>query len=351
MEGSNLFKNKTVGDIFPLITPVITVKTTTPLAECLKIMHRNGIQSVPVLDEKLKLAGILEVTDIALYICSLFVIAKPLVRPSKQALEEVGKRFDSTPAVEVIKTSNSVVLYQDKVFPVKRSTPIQTLLDAFFQGIHRVPLMSDDDTTLMGLITQFDMLTIVAECSSLIDESIRQKPLKEIDLGEKDVISVHKRKTVIEVLNTMTKAKKSPVSAIPVIDDEGKIIANFSASDLKTLNRSNFDWLVLPVLEYLHRIRDQESKQFHRALEAYKSLHPITWTENSTFQSVVMLIFTNKIHRVWLVNEDNKPKGVVSIGDLFKVFLPWAFPIIADHKESPSIHISYENKTTTVSMS
>jgi len=174
-----------------------------------------------------------------------------------------------------------------------------------------------------------------------------------MDLGERDVTIIPKSMTVIQALNKITKSKKRPVSAVPVVDEHGKLVANFSASDLRTINRSYFDWLVLPILEYLHRVKDAELKHFRVTVEAFKAFHPITCTIDSTFQSVIMSMVTNKIHRIWVVDGDMKPVGVVSIGDLFKVFLPWAFPqsIPSTDTYTPVVHISYENKTTSVSMS
>ena len=52
---------------------------------------------------------------------------------------------------------------------------------------------------------------------------------------------------------------------------------------------------------------------------------PITVTESATFEDVVMKLAATRVHRLWIVDSEEKPIGVVSIGDVFKNMLPWTY--------------------------
>jgi CBS domain-containing protein len=80
-------------------------------------------------------------------------------------------------------------------------------------------------------------------------------------------------------------------------------------------------YLLLNVLDFLDM---QPKKPFTVALQNYKSRHPITTRADMTFEYVVMKMTASRIHRLWIVDDENKVIGVISVGDIFKVFLPWA---------------------------
>jgi len=326
MDYLSLFKDKTIGDIWPVISPVITISTNTTIHECLTILEKHVLLSAPVLDCNQKLVAFVDILDIVLFITKLFPEGVPLEKINREHVQQVlnvGKQFDNTSILEVVAFAKSVLMYNDNVMPVQRNTHITQLLDMFYQGVHRVPVMSDDGTRILGVISQTDLLSILAQCITVLDQTSRTKTVAELELGEKELITVHKDTSVISVLMRMNRALKRPVSAVPVVDDTGRLIANFSASNLRELQKSNFDSILLPVLPYLERIRHEERQRFHTTIQSMKSLHPMTCTLESTFQSVVFNLVTNRVHRLWLVDKEGKPVGVISMSDIFKVFLPW----------------------------
>jgi hypothetical protein len=44
------------------------------------------------------------------------------------------------------------------------------------------------------------------------------------------------------------------VSAVAITDENGRLVANFSASELRGLGHKNFDWLLLNISDFLGRI-------------------------------------------------------------------------------------------------
>ncbi len=91
-------------------------------------------------------------------------------------------------------------------------------------------------------------------------------------------------------------------------------------SHSKGITPSSFANLLLPVLQYL---KWQPETSILASIQNAKSLHPVTVTEWSTFEDVVLKLAATRVHRVWVVDDDNKPIGVISLGDVFRVFLPY----------------------------
>lgn len=63
-----------------------------------------------------------------------------------------------------------------------------------------------------------------------------KKSLKQLGLGEANekLLVAQKEQTVISIMGEMNR---SNISAVPVVDENGKIIGNFSASNLKDVSK------------------------------------------------------------------------------------------------------------------
>jgi len=178
------------------------------------------------------------------------------------------------------------------------------------------------NASLVSVVSQSDLLNVLAQCLPYLDDSDKKKTVTELKLFNDSFFSVKADTKMISVLTThMQPNIDQPIlSAVPVVDCDGNLIANFSASNLKGLRQTTFISLLLPVLAYL--TIQPESTDFRRNLARFKSIHPVTCTPTTSFEVIVERMVAHRIHRLWVV-EDNKPVGLISIGDVFKVFLPW----------------------------
>lgn len=50
----------------------------------------------------------------------------------------------------------------EDIFPVTLETPIEKLVDMFYLGVHRVPVIGNDGTVI-NVISQSDFLQVVAQ--------------------------------------------------------------------------------------------------------------------------------------------------------------------------------------------
>jgi len=64
--------------------------------------------------------------------------------------------------------------------------------------------------------------------------------LKQVGLAEPNekLFVAQKEQTVISIMGEMNRRN---ISAVPVVDEHGKIVGNFSASNLKDVSRYRFE--------------------------------------------------------------------------------------------------------------
>jgi CBS domain-containing protein len=102
------------------------------------------------------------------------------------------------------------------------------------------------------------------------------------------------------------KMRGREVHAVAVVDNDGKLVANLSNSDLRGFNCEKMKLLALPVLEFL---------KAQQTLQA-----PITCLKDDTVASIIKNILQHHVHHIWVVDATQKPVGVVSLCDIALLF-------------------------------
>jgi len=322
MDLEALFEGLTVGDLFPYKRDILTFSSEVTVAKFLTKLDEYGILSAPILNSDLEIIGICDMLDIVLFIIDLFPKNLPLENLNENELRKVmstGGKFENTTIREVLQLSNEIRGNHKRIFTVKCSTPLNKLMEMFYQGVHRVLVIEEKNSSSNNVISQTDLLRELAKCLPFLDEKEKAKTVDQLHLGSsKDLISTNCDAQTLSVLVRM--AKPPILSALPIVDSEGHLVATFSASNIKGLREPNFISLLLPVLAYL--TVQPESFDFRRNLARFRAIHPVTCSPETSFESLVERMVAHGVHRLWVVR-DGRPVGVVSAGDVFRVFLPW----------------------------
>lgn len=109
------------------------------------------------------------------------------------------------------------------------------------------------------------------------------------------------------------------ISALAVVDrDSGRLLANFSASDLMVICRSNsfayiqgivgesISDLRLPVLLFLQKY-------------AQNGFPPISSENDLTIDQLLNILHSEKVRRIWITNPQKQPVGVLSLSDILNL--------------------------------
>ncbi|CAG8477296.1 11456_t:CDS:2 [Racocetra fulgida] len=112
-----------------------------------------------------------------------------------------------------------------------------------------------------------------------------------------------------QALTAFRKIHQDEVSAVAVVNDDGTLVSEVSAADLRGLNRERLSDLKKPVIMFLVSCKGALIK-------------PFTCHGKFTLSQVMAGILTSKTHRAWVVDEDDVPIGVITLSDILAMFLP-----------------------------
>ena len=233
--------------------------------------------------------------------------------------------FFDTPVKKLVgRTRESVADWM-----LKSSDYVSSLLAIFTDAeYHRLLVIDEElldrdseDASLSGssivILTQTDLLRYIwkslsIECKTLameVSELGWRRSNNEINSA---VLTCAQDMEALVAYRLMFLHRKN---SIAVVDKEGRIISNLSASDLRGLHHGNVDSLLLPVYEFLEtNSRERNGGLLPDQLRTAKPDTPL--------DEIVQMILDCRIHRVWITNDNDEPVGVVSITDILCLFSP-----------------------------
>jgi len=293
-------KQLTVGNILPSkakrseLDELIYITDKTTLEQCLDLLVKKSILAVPVFDtEEKKFCGILDMYEIMSFIA--FASWDPNVNDvnlqefvSKTEMEQPAQDLLGTSGVEASDNINSLWI-QPATAGVKET------IELMGKGVYRI--LVDIGNDKFKILTQSDLARFFLEHwekfsfkDAAVGDTFKEKP-------------VHKITSTQSALRGFQSIRLHEVNALAVIDDNGKLVGTLSGSDLRGLSHDKVTNVMLPVAEFLK-------------LQHQTSTVPVTCKSTDTIKSVVERLVAEKVHRVWMVDENQHPKGVISLSDI-----------------------------------
>ena len=191
----------------------------------------------------------------------------------------------------------------------------------------------DQTGNVTNIISQSDIIAYLASRASDLGP-IASESIESLKLAKPNVECVEPQVSAIRAMQIM---KEKGVSSLGVLNHEGKIIGNFSASDFRSLQSEHFGSLALPLAEFLalsHRTEFVWHSE-HRASDAAHKFvtDPIRRnrphvageevgqalclvTSSETLGSLLVKFATQRVHRVYVVDHEEKPQGIITLTDV-----------------------------------
>jgi len=288
---------------------VFVAERTDKVVDVFKGLMRHNFLSVPVLQKtKHRWYGFLDMADVVKYITETFGEVALSSADDFWALVEKEETFQQ-------KTVNDIMQYplnrRNPFHPVKKGYSLLYAMEALAKEplLHRVPVI-DDDRNLVNLITQSHLVKFLQLNLERIGPK-KRKPVAEVNGVFHEVIGCNLNQKAIEAFNMMVKEN---VSGIAVLDDEGRIHGNLSLRDLKVMSTDGrlFWRLYQPLHNFIDKLRKEDEERPRRLK---------TVTVNDTLEDVINTLAEHRIHRLFIVNDDRKPIGVISLKDLLMEIL------------------------------
>jgi 5'-AMP-activated protein kinase, regulatory gamma subunit len=174
----------------------------------------------------------------------------------------------------------------------------------------RIPLVDTDDETgretVVSVITQYRILKFIA-VNNEQHTMLLKKPVGELGLGTyTNLATATMNSSVLDVIHLMVKHN---ISAVPIVDQEYKLLNVFEAVDvIPCIKGGAYDELSATVGEAISR----------RA-EDFAGIY--TCGEDDRLDSIFDTIRKSRVHRLVVIDDDSRLKGIISLSDVLKYVL------------------------------
>jgi CBS domain-containing protein len=280
---------------------VFTVNEEDTVETVITLLNTEGVHSCPVLSNDGACVGVIDMLAIMKHVASIC----PTQEGSTPYDLEVASRAISWKKIGEILLQSGVPfvsLNKDE----NASLPLEVFGSAC--QIHRSPVLNSDGT-VADTVSQSDYIRWLYDQSQtyLKNLEVWNNKLADIGMGKSEIVTVRDTDMVIEVLRTMSSDN---LYAVAVVDEDGKLVGNFSATDLKAMCQENWPSFFTPVSEYL-------ASHSPTSLFASSSGSSGLNLDYATLSTALEYFHESPQHRVWVL-EDGRPVGVVTHTDVLR---------------------------------
>jgi len=210
--------------------------------------------------------------------------------------KDISKKFVDAKVKNCAELSGRGLFY-----PVDEHAPLLIIIDLMIaKKIHRFPII-DCEGNLISIITQSHIVELVAKNRYKLFDFTYNKTIIDLNLGLKDVISITSDQPTVNAFQTIYNKK---ILGIAVVE-QGKLIGNISASDVKSIltdeNMTGLSNLYIPCGQFVR--------------EVIKITQLFTVSTNFSLLDVFLKFESTKAHRLYIVDDDGRPLGVISLVD------------------------------------
>jgi len=279
-------------DLIPTSAKLVVFDTELLVKKAFFALVYNGVRAAPLWDStKQRFVGMLTITD-------FIRILQMYYKSPTVEMEELEEHQ--------LQTWRSV-LKKDDVKQLVSIDPEATLFDAIKtliqNKIHRLPVIDPETGNVLYILTHKRLLRFLfLYIHDLPKPQYFNSSINDLKIGTyNDIEIAHHSTPIIEALNKFVKRR---ISALPIVDEEGRLIDIYAKFDVINLaaekTYSNLDISLKKANEHRN--------------EWFEGVHSCKHTD--TLFSVMEKIVKAEVHRLVIVDENNRVMGVVSLSDI-----------------------------------
>ncbi|RXN36796.1 5 -AMP-activated kinase subunit gamma-1-like isoform X2 [Labeo rohita] len=187
-----------------------------------------------------------------------------------------------------------------------------SLFDAVYSllkhKIHRLPVIDPESGNVLHILTHKRILKFLHIFGASVPKPrFLKMQIKDAGIGTfTDVATVSQTATVYDALSVFVERR---VSALPVVDDNGKVVALYSRFDVINLAaQKTYNNLSMSMQEAVRRRRCY--------VEGVIKCYP-----DETLETAIDRIVKAEVHRLVLVDRDDVVRGIISLSDLLQAIV------------------------------
>uniref|UniRef100_A0A671PUY9 5'-AMP-activated protein kinase subunit gamma-2-like n=1 Tax=Sinocyclocheilus anshuiensis TaxID=1608454 RepID=A0A671PUY9_9TELE len=284
-------------DIVPTSSKLVVFDTTLQVKKAFFALVANGVRAAPLWEtKKQSFVGMLTITD--------FI--------------NILHRYYKSPMVQIYELEEHKIetwreLYLQETFkPLVNISPDASIFDAVYSliknKIHRLPVIDPVSGNALYILTHKRILKFLQlfVCEMPKPAFMKQK-LEELSIGTySNIAFIHPDTPIIKALSIFVERR---VSALPVVDESGKVVDIYSKFDVINLAAekmyNNLDISVTQAL--MHR-----SQYFEGVMKCNRF---------ETLETIVDRIVKAEVHRLVVVDENGSIVGIVSLSDILQALV------------------------------
>eukprot|EP00055_Hartaetosiga_balthica_P002553 m.4397 g.4397 ORF g.4397 m.4397 type:complete len:344 (-) comp2222_c0_seq1:195-1226(-) len=289
----------------PSLGHIVTVDSDMTVKEAVNLLAKHEILSAPVHDvDAPKDASWIEkyIGTIDAINLMYWLLEKVDGVPPDDLHDLLEKEFSQVPIKDVLEADP----FSKRFLPfVPLDAANNNMLDVMLllgkYGLHRAYVVHTCGD-IENVITQSSVLKFVAENKAMMVSTFN-RTVSELGLGQKAPVMVTRDDTFWTAFKLM---KKKGVSAVPVTETDGVICGVVSARDARLMvtrpTRLRFVSQPLALFDDLH------VSPFDHQTVCVK--------RDSTLEEVVDKLISTGVHRIFVVDDSQRPEGVISLRDV-----------------------------------
>lgn len=325
---------------------VVTLTRNMTVGQALKLLATHEILSAPLFDDAGEYYGFLDTTDLLKFLLSIVNLSELLEEDTSYKLKQAGAGLEYQQLGAVHRGEDGALIYK----AYSSSTLLEVVEYGFLhpngsrKPCHRVAVFDVEDETdeevleasevptgirVTSIISQTDIVQFAYKRVQELGP-LRHQTLVELGLAYKTVVCVPAELSTVKSFACMLA---NQVSSVGVVSHErgGALVASLSASDLRGLLPQDFSALSLPVLEFLnskasaagyHNCKHAHANDWGlKGAEALKGVSIATCSPSSTFEEVIGQLSEGRLHRMYVVDANERPLGIVTLTDILKTLV------------------------------
>nr|CAH7757517.1 unnamed protein product [Callosobruchus chinensis] len=284
------FKFHKCYDLIPTSAKLVVFDTQLLVKKAFFALVYNGVRAAPLWDSvKQEFVGMLTITD-------FIKILRMYYRSPSVAMDELEEhKLDTWRRV-----------LRDKK-PLIYISPDASLYDAIrtliHNRIHRLPVIDPDTGNVLYILTHKRILRFLfLYINELPKPSYMHKTLREVRIGSYDNIETATEDTTI--ILALKKFVERRVSALPIIDPEGRLVDIYA----------KFDVINLAAEKTYNDLDVSLKKANEHRNEWFEGVYKCKLDE--TLYAIMEKIVKAEVHRLVVVDEEDKVIGIISLSDL-----------------------------------
>ncbi|KAJ3035414.1 hypothetical protein HDV00_004012 [Rhizophlyctis rosea] len=306
--------------------PLVSISADDKVEKAFELLLEHDLEALPVFsidaNGRREYISIINVFDLIVYTTLQHVFEMPdLSNVDSTAVAERAE-FLTHPVREVIGLSEeSSVLHM-----VKKDEHVSRLISTLSHGVHHVLVEPDTSDTEPHIIAQTDLLKYLFSHNESLETTLNisageviSRMLRKVRASsQQENLDIHTHPPIPIPHQTLTiglqdsallgfkKMKEHHVTSVGVVD-RGALVSALSAANLRGLTRDRVHEVLKPVLVFLRNSQGEIPE-------------PHICTPRFTLSQVIANMIRLKHHRLFVVDEDQVPVGVISMSDVISMF-------------------------------